>query len=363
MNSQSIRALFVSKIIGTGRMLLFAVSIILLGGTGAVGCGKWPAKPDKNIRLKQCADALRLAIDTNQIEIDCRNLTNQPEVVLAIRSYSQQTISNLDEAASLLTNANLKTFTADYGEGAAIANPKNKNERFGFMFYYNGPVRQIWKATVDGNHTEMEMNFYQNGKLRREPNGLLEFRENGQIDHCFINGKYILIPITPSRYVAEDVKAQRKLYTEFSQVEVPDAKDRAARTLSELWQEGLLDDGIKDRLAQEHYHLVLRQITSSDGYPGWEVDCSQTFPFPDVYTTFTPTLYLNDQVNWSPGKPQRSWSMTVTNDALWSQTGGVFKNGDVVQYKFDLNQTDRDRGRQWQISLWSNKITLQKLKN
>jgi len=52
--------------------------------------GKWPDKPDKNIRLKQCADILRSAIDTNQIEIDSLKLTNQPEVLLAIRNYTNR---------------------------------------------------------------------------------------------------------------------------------------------------------------------------------------------------------------------------------------------------------------------------------
>ena len=55
--------------------------------------------------------------------------------------------------------------------------------------------------------------------------------------------------------------------------------------------------------------------------------------------------------------------MAVIGGPITSQTGGALKNGDVVQYKIDLTQIDRDRGRQWQISLWSNRITLQKLKD
>jgi hypothetical protein len=92
------------------------------------------------------------------------------------------------------------------------------------------------------------------------------------------------------------------------------------------------------------------------------VDCSQTFPFPDVYTAFTPTQYLNDQVSWAPGSPQKSCSMTVTN-ALTSMAGGAFKNGDIIQYKIELMQKDTDRGRSWQKSLWSNKIELRGLNN
>ncbi len=153
--------------------------------------GKWPKKPDKNVRLKQCADILRSAVDTNQIELACGRLTNQPDVVLAIRTYSQQTISNLNEVASLLTNANLKTFTCDYGEGAEIVNPNNKNEWFDFIFYNNGPVMQIRKATIGNNHTELQMGFYQNGRLRGDSLG---FSENGELDHCVINGTYLQIP-------------------------------------------------------------------------------------------------------------------------------------------------------------------------
>ncbi len=170
------------------------------------------------------------------------------------------------------------------------------------------------------------------------------------------------MPVPPGRYIAEDAEAQHKMYNEYRQSLDQAVKDRDAHTLSNLWHDGLLDDGIKDQLVQEHYQLVLQQMFSSGGVPGWEVHCSQTFPFPDVNTAFTPTLYLNNRINWSPGTSQITCSMTVTNDPITSQTGGVFKNRDVIQYKIDLTQTDRDRGRQWQISLWSNKITLQKLK-
>jgi hypothetical protein len=191
----------------------------------------------------------------------------------------------------------------------------------------------------------------------------LEFRSNGQLDHCFIDGKYILIPITPGRYVAGDAEGQLKIYNEFYQARDAAMKGRDAGLLSNLWRDGRLDDAIKDQLAQEHYHLVLRQILSSGGVPCWEVRCSQTFPFPDVFTDFTATQYVNDQIQGTPGESCKSCSMTSTNDAIAGQSGGILKNGDVVRYKIDLTQTDRERGRQWQISLWSNKITLQTLKN
>jgi hypothetical protein len=121
-----------------------------------------------------------------------------------------------------------------------------------------------------------------------------------------------------------------------------------------------LKDEIKEQLTQEYYQLVLRQIPTG-GYPSWDVRCNQTFPFPDVYTDFTPTLYLNDQVKWSPGHSQKACAMTATNDPITSMSGGEFKNGDVLQCKIVLSQTAN--GRSWQMSLQSNKIVLQGLKD
>ena len=325
---------------------------------------KWPERPtDKKARLEHCAEVLCTAIDTNQIELDCLKLTNQPEVVQAIRNYTQQTLSNLNEAASLLTNANLKTFLADYGEGAEIFNPKSKAEWFDFVFYYNGPVSQLEMRSSDKMHVNMSLRFYENGRVAGDAGQHIALRANGEIDHCFINGKYILMPITPSRYVAKDAEAQRKIYNEFRETQDPTVKDRGAHQLSNLWHDSLLDDDIKDQLAQEYYHLELRQIFSSDGLPCFDVQCSQSFPFPDVYTEFKPTQYVNNQIKWAPRESQRACSMTVINDSITGQSGGVFTNGDVLQYKIELTQMDRKSGRQWQISLWSNKLVLQKLRS
>jgi hypothetical protein len=72
---------------------------------------------------------------------------------------------------------------------------------------------------------------------------------------------------------------------------------------------------------------------------------------------------VNNQIKWAPRESQRACSMTVINDNITGQSGGVFTNGDVLQYKIELTQTDRKSGRQWQISLWSNKLVLQKLRS
>ncbi|MDQ6630740.1 MAG: hypothetical protein M3Y82_03160, partial [Verrucomicrobiota bacterium] len=138
-------------------------------------------------------------------------------------------------------------------------------------------------------------------------------------------------------------------------------KEHDAQTLSDLWRADLLKGEIKGQLIEKYYHLVLRQIPTKDGYPSWDVRSSQTFPFPDVYTDFTPTLYLNNQVKWSPGESQTACAMTATNNPITSMSGGEFKNGDVLQCKIDLRQ--KVGGQSWQKSLWTEKITLQGLKN
>jgi len=163
---------------------------------------------------------------------------------------------------------------------------------------------------------------------------------------------------TPSHKIAEQ---QEAIFKEFNQTNAQATKDNDAQILSDLWRAGLLKDEIKEQLVQEHYQLVLRQLPAGNGVPGWDVRTSQTFPFPNVYTAFTPTLFSNNQVKWSPGESQTSFAMSITNAVITSMTGGVFKNGDVLQCKIDLSQTVN--GRSWQTSLKSNKITLQGLKD
>lgn len=161
---------------------------------------------------------------------------------------------------------------------------------------------------------------------------------------------------TPSRKIAE---RQEAIFATFNQSKDQAENDSNGQTLSFLWRAGLLNDEIKEQLMQKHYRIVLQQISSRDGVPSWVVHSSLTFPFPNVYTAFTPTLYLNDQVKWSPGEPQTLCAMNATNNPITSMTGGVFKNGDALQCKIDLSQTVN--GKVWSNSLWSNKIVLQGL--
>ena len=142
---------------------------------------------------------------------------------------------------------------------------------------------------------------------------------------------------------------QEILYRQFSET----SNKEAAQALAGVWREGFLKNELRDRLVQEHYHLRLRQIPAA--YPAWDVRIYQTFPFPDIYTDYMPTLYLNGELKQSVG--QSSHAMSATNNPVASLAGGEFKNGDVLQVKVDLKQK-----RQWQASVWTNKLTLEGLK-
>ena len=141
---------------------------------------------------------------------------------------------------------------------------------------------------------------------------------------------------------------QEILYQKFSETK----DNNAARTLAAVWREGFLMDELCSKITQEHYHLVLRQVPAE--HPAWDVCIYQTFPFPDVLIESATKLYCNDEVNGSLWAGARA--MSATNTPVASMAGGEFKNGDVLQAKVDLKQK-----RQWQISLWTNKITLEGL--
>ena len=149
-----------------------------------------------------------------------------------------------------------------------------------------------------------------------------------------------------AKYLPEQ---QEILYRKFTETKNADA----AQALAAVWREGFLKAEVRDQLVQEHYHLVLRQKPAT--YPIWEVRISQTFPFPDIYTEYQPTLYVNDGLKQSLGNS--SHAMSASNNPVASMAGGEFKNGDVLQCKVEVRQK-----RQWQTTLWTNKITLEGLK-
>ena len=184
------------------------------------------------------------------------------------------------------------------------------------------------------------------------------------------------VTLPPLLDIEDYVAEQEAVYEEFTRTPVKAHRNRDAYVLTELWKRGLLKDEIKERLVRDHYHLVLVQIPVPLRFPNMEVRGYQTFPFPNNWTEFTPTLYVNDQAKWAPGKSQKAHAMSVNNSTLTSWSGGEFKNGDVLCYKIELHQKARgslppsggkaaaraDEPAPWEITLWSNKILLQGIK-
>lgn len=150
---------------------------------------------------------------------------------------------------------------------------------------------------------------------------------------------------------------QATLYDAFSQATNKNERERLAQKLSGMWRDSTLRDEVKEKLAQEQFHVVMRQLPGRD-YPSWEANADFSFPFPDIWTDFTPTLYVNGEVRWAPGSPQLSRSMSVSGSTpLTSMSGGTFKNGDELQCKIVLRQA-----KKWETTLWTNKITLEKMR-
>jgi hypothetical protein len=178
-------------------------SLLLLGLLAFVfaGCVYYPETiPDKKAWLKQSADILRSAIDTNQIELACSKLTDQPETVLAIKNYSQQAIADLDKAAGLLLNQKLTSGGTTMGQLAEIIDPDNPKEIYYFDFSPYGRLCDFDKRTIAYTNgcqrTIMRMDFYNNGKLSmvaHSAGGQLCFGENGELENSIINGKYLII--------------------------------------------------------------------------------------------------------------------------------------------------------------------------
>jgi len=127
----------------------------------------WSDAAKRQETLEHCAEVLRSAIDTNQIEIACGKLTNQPEAVIALKEISSEAISNLNEVANLLTNSNLITSLGEAGYQAGITTPTN-DFRFGFWSENQLPtlIRDVDIRTPDAQQVLVSASFYESGKLR-----------------------------------------------------------------------------------------------------------------------------------------------------------------------------------------------------
>jgi hypothetical protein len=154
---------------------------------------------------------------------------------------------------------------------------------------------------------------------------------------------------------------QKKLYRKFTESSETADREQTASILSELWRENRLRKNIKNGLLDRHYRFVLRQIDGEYQRPNFDVRCSQTFAFPDVWIHFTPTLYINGEVVWAPKKPQRSHAMSLSDSTITSRTGGPFNNGDIVQYQIRMHH-EVDEEVVWTRTLWTNRVVVEGLK-
>ena len=123
----------------------------------------WPEPSKRKAIFEHCAEVLESAIDSNQLEWVCSNMTtNLPvirkfqnqaakdgpitvtfvtnDVVIShFRNFSQMAISNLDEFALLLSSPNLESYVGP-GYCAEISNPTNF---FFWLFWPDDLVRLI----------------------------------------------------------------------------------------------------------------------------------------------------------------------------------------------------------------------------
>jgi len=162
----------------------------------------WPDASQTQATLKHCAAVLRSAIDTNEVELACSKLTNQPETAVALRDFSKAAVSNLDEFATVLTGPEIATYV---GEGEYCAELSNSQNYFFFTFWYTNKfprcVRSFEKRLPGGGLQIMGGDFYENGKLRvfgvtpRDSKGVLHsgdsltFKEDGKLDRYWFAPK------------------------------------------------------------------------------------------------------------------------------------------------------------------------------
>jgi len=145
----------------------------------------WPEPSQRQLVFGRCAEVLRSAIDTNQIELICSNMAanlptirkyqNQPThdgpitityvtndvVISRLRNFSRQTMLSLDEFASLLNSPDLESYVGA-GYCAKISTPANY---LFWLFWPDGMVRSIEKRTADGQRVIIRASFFENGKL------------------------------------------------------------------------------------------------------------------------------------------------------------------------------------------------------
>jgi len=160
----------------------------------------WPDASHKQATLKYCATVLRSAIDTNEIELACGQLTNQPEAAVALKDFSKVAMSNLDEFATILTGPEI---TAYVGEGEYCAKSANSQNYYAFTFWTTNKLPSLVRSfdkRLPNTQLIMGGDFYENGKMRvfrmlsLDSKGVfresgLGFKEDGKLDYHWIAPK------------------------------------------------------------------------------------------------------------------------------------------------------------------------------
>ena len=152
----------------------------------------WPEKSSKQQIREHCAEILRSAVDTNQINEACKKLTNQPNEASALKRMSEDITRTLSTAAGLLNSSALNSTSWNGGYSASVHNPNNPAEVF--LYHFNtqkGPIGQFEIRTSEGNKPVVLALFFENGKLKSfskaKPNQeILSFDENGGVDRHWI---------------------------------------------------------------------------------------------------------------------------------------------------------------------------------
>jgi len=162
------------------------------------------------------------------------------------------------------------------------------------------------------------------------------------------------------RPIKSFVKEQDRLVEEFEEARDEVVKARNAQILAELWQRGLLNNKIKDHLVSKYYRALLFQFKGR--YPAYHfvVRVHHDFPFPGVWTKYTPTLRANGKAIWAPDSPQTQRSLAVNNSLLTSFSGARDEIGEgvVLQYSIKMQQ-EVDKEIVWEKTILTNKLVVQ----
>jgi len=161
----------------------------------------WPEAAQKQPTIERAGTQLRSAIQTDEIERVCLQMTNQPEAVVALKTLAAEAVSNLDECATVLASPDLKTTIGDF----YLAELWGRSNYFSFVFWSTNKlpsvVRIVDRRTPDGGAVIMVAHFYKSGVLEdvqmfpRDNEGAvtafegLSFKEDGRLDRHWIEPK------------------------------------------------------------------------------------------------------------------------------------------------------------------------------